>query len=268
MHELFSSAYYALAERDPWKKCDLVLETYRQWKCGALAFDHAVPLPDTVTAGHPDTPILVHPRDLPRRGMGSMVGRAALIHAVVHIEFNAINLALDAVCRFRQLPPEYYADWLKVASEESKHFNKLNKRLNKLDYNYGDFPAHDGLWDMARRTVRDPLHRMALIPRVMEARGLDVTPGMIQRFRNIGDLETVAILELILREEIGHVEAGSRWFHYLCEQRSLDAETTYLELVQRYMGNKLHCPLNLDGRLQAGFSTSELDQLSHMCRKT
>ncbi|HBH35041.1 MAG TPA: DUF455 domain-containing protein [Gammaproteobacteria bacterium] len=267
MSELFCEAHAALIERDPWKKCELAYALSLAWQRGAIAFDPDIQLPDISVAGHPDRPELVNPRDLPQRGLGSAEGRAALIHAVTHIEFNAINLALDAVCRFRQMPAEYYTEWLSIASEESKHFNLLNNRLNKLDSIYGKFTAHNGLWDMAMRTAHDPLHRMALIPRVMEARGLDVTPGMIKRFRRVGDQETVEILELILREEIGHVKAGSRWFNYLCEQRGIDAEATYLDLVHEYMGNGLHCPIHLQARLDAGFSESELQKLAHMCRK-
>jgi uncharacterized ferritin-like protein (DUF455 family) len=265
---LLAAARAALAETDPWKKCDLVA-ALQQHRSGPLPLPRADQAPAGVPQpGRPKTPELVHPRELPQRGLGTPEGRAAMIHAVAHIEFNAINLALDAVCRFTLMPPEYYLDWLCVAGDEARHFNKINKRLNKLNYKYGDFPAHNGLWDMAMRTAHDPLHRMAMIPRVMEARGLDVTPGMIRRFRAVGDLETVAVLEVILREEIAHVEAGSRWFRYLCGQRGLAAEATYLGLVQRYMGNKLHCPLHHDARLQAGFSASELEQLARMCRRS
>lgn len=268
MSGLFAAVRAALAEADPWKKCELVanLQLRSSDASPLLQADEApVAMPEP---GRPRTPELVHPRELPQRGLGTPEGRAAMIHAVAHIEFNAINLALDAVCRFTRMPPEYYHDWLKVAEEESIHFNKINKRLNKLNYKYGDFPAHSGLWDMALRTAHDPLHRMAMIPRVMEARGLDVTPGMIRRFRTIGDRETAAILELILREEITHVAAGSRWFRYLCEQRGIPAEATYLDLVRRYMGNKLHCPPHSEARLQAGFTASELEQLARLCRRS
>ena len=268
MSELFSATWRALTERDPWEKCELVSALSREWQGGALEFDPRIELPEISVAGHPDKPELVNPRDLPQRGPGSVEGRVALIHAITHIEFNAINLALDAVCRFRQMPAGYYTEWLNIASEESNHFSLLNNRLNKLDSYYGELSAHNGLWDMAMRTAHDPLHRMAMIPRVMEARGIDVTPGMIKVFLRIGDQETVEILELILREEIGHVKAGSRWFHYLCEQRGIDAETTYLDLVRDYMGSGLHCPMHLQARLDAGFSESELEQLARLCRKT
>ncbi|MEN8213453.1 MAG: ferritin-like domain-containing protein [Pseudomonadota bacterium] len=267
MSELFSAAREALVESDPREKCRLTTELSSAWKSGSLAYEPGAILPDVTLAGRPDKPELVHPRDLPQRSLNSREGRAALIHALTHIEFNAINLALDAVFRFRRMPADYYSDWLRIASEESKHFRKLRKRLNKMDCHYGDFQAHSGLWDMAMRTAHDPLHRMALIPRVMEARGVDVTPGMIKRFRSVGDLETVNILELILREEIGHVMAGTRWFRYLCDERGVEADSTYLELVHQYMGNSLHCPVHLEARLEAGFTESELEQLAHMCRK-
>jgi uncharacterized ferritin-like protein (DUF455 family) len=267
MNELFSATWRVLTERDPTTKCERVVALSRAWQKGSLAFDPDIQLPEISIAGHPDRPELVDPRDLPQRGLGSVEGRAALIHAVTHIEFNAINLALDAVSRFRQMPAEYYTEWINIAAEESNHFSLLNNRLNNLDSNYGGFAAHNGLWDMAMRTAHDPLHRMALIPRVMEARGLDVTPGMIKRFRRAGDQETADILVLILREEIGHVKSGSRWFNYLCEQRGIDAEATYLDLVQEYMGNGVHCPIHLQARLDAGFSESELQKLALMCRK-
>jgi uncharacterized ferritin-like protein (DUF455 family) len=257
---LLDAVREALAEADPWRKCQLVaaLQQHRG-EVSTLQQGDANP-PVAPEPGRPEKPLLVHPRELPRRGLGTPEGRAALIHAVAHIEFNAINLALDALCRFTGMPPEYYRDWLQVAEDEARHFNEINKRLKKLNYKYGDFPAHRGLWDMAMRTAHDPLHRMALIPRVMEARGLDVTPGMIRRFRTIGDHETVAVLALILHEEVAHVAAGSRWFRYLCKQRGLPAEATYLGLVQRYMGGKLHCPLSREARLQAFRDTR--DELS------
>jgi uncharacterized ferritin-like protein (DUF455 family) len=192
---------------------------------------------------------------------------AALIHAVAHIEFNAINLACDAIYRFRDLPDDYYTDWSRVAAEEAYHFSLLQRRLEQLDYGYGDFPAHNGLWELARNTASDPLVRMALVPRVMEARGLDVTPGMMKRFAAIGDSETVAVLEIILRDEIGHVEVGSRWFRFLCEQREIDAESTYFELLQQYLGSDVRCPLHREARLQAGFSESELFRLEALCKK-
>ena len=161
--------------------------------------------------GRPGRPRLVHPRELPRRGLGSAEGRAAFLHAIAHIELNAIDLAWDAVYRFRGLPAAFYADWVQVAHDESRHFVLLRNRMREFGHDYGDFDAHNGLWEMTEKTAHDGLARMALVPRVLEARGLDVTPGMIVKLRELGDEATVAILDLILQEEVAHVAAGSRW---------------------------------------------------------
>ena len=219
--------------------------------------------PKTVAqAGQPLRPELVSIKRLPQRKLGSLAGRAALIHSLVHIEFNAINLAWDAVYRFRHMPAAYYADWVRIADEEAFHFVLLQTHLRTLGYDYGDFPAHNGLWDMALATQEDVLLRMAIIPRVMEARGLDVTPEIINRLREIGDTAAVAILEIILRDEIGHVAAGTRWFEYECEQRGLSRDELFPQLVTRYMKGPARKPLHLEARRQAGFNESELAWLA------
>lgn len=210
--------------------------------------------------GRPAAPVLVAPAQLVQRKLTNPEGRAALVHAVAHIEFNAINLAWDAVYRFPGLPSDYYLDWASVAADEARHFQLLAGRLAQLGYRYGDFPAHDGLWQMALDTDHDPMVRMALVPRVLEARGLDVTPGMIERLRRVGDEETVAALEVILREEVRHVAIGSRWYAYLCRQRGLDPAAEFLRLV-RERAVVLRLPFNQAARLAAGFATSELDAL-------
>lgn len=210
--------------------------------------------------GRPLKPELVHPGKVQRRRLGSETGRAVLVHAIAHIEFNAINLALDAAYRFRDFPADYYRDWLSVAWDEVRHFRLLSKRLNDMGFEYGDFPAHNGLWEMAVKTAHDPMIRMALVPRVLEARGLDVTPGMMQRLTAAGDQQTVAILEVILAEEIRHVAIGTRWFHFCCKQRGLEPEATFKQLLAKYYG-KLRGPFNIPARLQAGFSQDELDAL-------
>ncbi|MEW8395451.1 MAG: ferritin-like domain-containing protein [Candidatus Thiodiazotropha sp.] len=221
---------------------------------------------DRITrAGRPQRPELVHPSRLPRRGLGSEKGRLALIHAIAHIEFNAINLAWDAVMRFPDMPRSYYDDWVQVAREEVYHFRLLRARLQAGGAEYGDFPAHNGLWEMAQRTAHDPLIRMALVPRMLEARGLDVTPGIIRRFQAIGDDETVAVLEVILREEVGHVQFGSRWYHYLCQRRGLDPEQTYFALLENFLNGEIRCPLHHEARRQAGFSKRELSRLEALC---
>ena len=254
-----------LLEPEPAHKCAAAVSLFARWRAGGLAREPDVPLADVVAPGRPARPVLVHPRDLPRRRPGSPEGRLALIHAIAHIEFNAINLALDAVWRFRGMPRDYCGDWLQVAAEEAKHFSLLEARLEALGHRYGDLPAHNGLWDMALRTAHDPLHRMALVPRVMEARGLDVTPGMIRRFRELGDVSTAEVLEVILAEEVGHVAAGTRWFRYLCRQRRLAPEATYFALLGDYLGDDIRCPLHLDARRAAGFSDSELERLKAIC---
>lgn len=207
--------------------------------------------------GRPQRPDLVHPSRVPSRGLGSPEGRVALLHAVAHIEFNAINLALDACWRFRDLPDQYYRDWLSVAQDEARHFLMLNRRLSELGHAYGDFPAHNGLWEAAEKTRHDVLVRMALVPRVLEARGLDVTPGMIVRLQQVGDLETVRILRIILEEEVRHVALGTAWFRLLCRQRGLDPARTFTQLLAEY-NMRLRLPLNHAARELAGFEPAEL----------
>jgi len=217
---------------------------------------HAVHAP-----GRPERPLLVHPSKLPRRKVSSAEGRAVMLHAIVHIEFNAINLALDAVQRFPGMPEQFYSDWLRVAEEEVYHFEILRGHLRHLGGEYGDHAAHNGLWEMAEKTAGDVLHRMALVPRVLEARGLDVTPGIQNRLRQAGDLNAASLLDIIFRDEVGHVEIGSRWFHFLCEQRGLEPATTFFALVDEYFPDGLHGPYSVDARRSAGFSERELDLL-------
>ena len=267
MTELFESTARCLRETRPEEKCDCTLQLFGQWRAGEVGFEPERAAISIDEPGRPERPELVHPRDLPRRSLGSDEGRAALIHAIAHIEFNAINLALDAVARFRGMPRDYYSDWLRVAAEEARHFRMLSRRLATIGYGYGDFRAHNGLWDMALRTGGSLLDRMALVPRLMEAHGLDVTPGMIRRFRKLDDMQTVEILEIILEEEIGHVEAGTRWFHYLCGRQGLDPEESYFDRLEHYLGSDLHCPIHYQARLQAGFSDSELERLEKICTR-
>jgi uncharacterized ferritin-like protein (DUF455 family) len=266
--DLLTAACAVLLEPDPESKCAATMVLADAWAGRKTALDREAEVVEVVEPGRPPKPELVHPRELPRRRPGTIQGRAALIHAVAHIEFNAINLALDAVCRFRDMPVDFYSDWLRVAAEEARHFRLLQARLAALGYGYGDFVAHNGLWDMALRTAHDPLDRMALVPRVMEARGLDVTPGMIRRFRELGDTETAEALEVILAEEVGHVEAGTRWFRHLCAARELEPESTYFMLLHRYMGDDIRCPLHLDARRKAGFTESELSKLESICTRS
>ena len=249
------------------RKLELARRLWDDWRAGRLSAGGGA-APPLDQAGRPPRPELVSPGRLAQRRIGTPEGQAALIHAVAHIEFNAINLACDAVFRFRDMPDAYYADWVRVAAEEAYHFSLLHTRLGQLGYAYGDFPTHNGLWDLAVRTAHDPLLRMALVPRVMEARGLDVTPGMMERFASIGDQQTVAILQIILRDEVGHVEAGSRWFRYLCEQRGLEPEATYFDLLQEHLAGGIRCPLHKPARRAAGFTESELGRLEALCKRS
>ncbi|SEQ18695.1 ferritin-like domain-containing protein [Nitrosomonas ureae] len=181
MENLFDAAESCLSACEIKEKLQLTEQTAQAWRDGLLSLESKSAPKLIVEPGCPEKPILVSAGDVPKRRLGSPEGLAALIHAVTHIEFNAINLAWDAVYRFRDLPQKFYSDWVQIAIEEAYHFQLLRQRLNELNSDYGDLPAHNGLWDMAKRTAFDPLVRMALVPRVLEARGLDVTPGIIER---------------------------------------------------------------------------------------
>lgn len=255
---LFQAARACLLVDDVEEKLKLTTEAARQWHDGILIFQQPDEVEFIDNPGRPSLPKLVSLHELPIRKLTSEEGRAAFLHALAHIEFNAINLAWDAVHRFRGLPKGYYSDWVKVADEEAYHFGLLRDRLRTLGYDYGDFPAHNGLWVMAQKTAFDPMVRMALVPRVLEARGLDVTPGMMKRLQGIGDLESANVLEIILRDEVGHVEIGTRWFRFLCEQRGLEPDSTYHDLLKEYMAGKIRQPFNNEARKAAGFSNKEL----------
>jgi len=255
---LYQHILDALLEKDPQHKCDSAAMIFDRWENRKLVRDTDFPTLALDTPGKPDLPRLVDPRQLSRRTTSSREGRISLLHAFAHIEFNAINISLDAAYRFRQMPDQFVSDWLLVASEEAKHFSLLSKYLCDQGSFYGELDAHSGLWDMVCKTRHDVLHRMALVPRVMEARGLDVTPGMIKRFTDIGDQRAVDILEVIYRDEVGHVRIGNHWFRYLCQQRGLDLIDTFRELVDSYLGGNLRGPFNWPARLEAGFEAAEL----------
>ncbi len=253
-----------LNTREPTAKACRVHALWADWQAGRVDCAGDVPRIPIDQPGQPEKPLQVAPQKVPRRRADTLPGRAALVHALAHIEFNAINLALDAAHRFAGMPAAYYADWLRVADEEALHFALLNTHLATLGYAYGDFPAHNGLWDMALKTAHDPLVRMALVPRVLEARGLDVTPGIIKRLRQVGDEKTVAVLEIILRDEVGHVAIGSRWFKYCCQQRGLDSEQTFRELISQYFTRQMSGPFDYEARQKAGFTVTELAALECM----
>lgn len=229
---------------------------------GKLSFDGGEISPRPIASVQfPDRPAAVDPRHLPRRKLATPEGRAALLHAVAHIEFTAIQLAWDLLYRFRGLPETFCRDWLDVAADEALHFELLRGRLQELGYDYGDFPVHRGLWDVAEDTADDLAARLALVPRCMEARGLDVTPGMIAKLEQIGDEPAAAILRRILHDEVGHVALGSRWFHWVCRQRGVQPEETYFDLLRSRLRRDVRSPVNRELRLAAGFSASEIDRL-------
>lgn len=260
---LYQRSYDCLMQSNTEKKRACVDQLREDWDAAKLDRSD-FSLEKIVIPGRPDKPELIDPKNLKQRKLGSELGRATLVHAIVHIEFNAINLALDAVYRFREMPDQYYSDWLKVAAEEAYHFSLLEQRLNEMGYQYGDMQAHNGLWEMVLKTDHDVMIRMALVPRVLEARGLDVTPGMIERLKKAGDSKTVEILNIILRDEIGHVAIGSHWYKMQCKERGLEPDTTFRELLMQYYGRGLTGPLHNEARLQAGFTQQEIDELLRM----
>ncbi|MDD2719983.1 MAG: ferritin-like domain-containing protein [Gallionella sp.] len=260
--ELRQAALLLLRERDVAQKAAGVHRMAENWRAGNMALDAYGELAEpSDIPGQPDRPSLIAPMSVKRRKMSTPEGRAAMIHALVHIEFNAINLALDAVWRFAGLPEAYYADWLKVADEEALHFSLLAGHLQSMGYGYGDFPAHNGLWEVAARTSGDVLARMALVPRTLEARGLDAVPVLRAKLLQAGDEAAGAILDIILRDEIGHVGIGNRWYGHLCRQRGMEPVATYRCLAETYSAPLPRGPFNLSARQAAGFSEAELADL-------
>ncbi|MEJ7138247.1 ferritin-like domain-containing protein [Amphibiibacter pelophylacis] len=260
-------ALAALVQADVDAKLVATQQLWAQWQAAQdgpqadrlawLDAARAWPEPPEVP-GRPARPRLLDPKSVPARNPASLAGRQALLHAIAHIEFNAINLALDAVWRFAGMPEDFYGDWLRVAFEESQHFSLLRDHLRHLGADYGDFDAHDGLWQMTQRTAHDIVARMALVPRTLEARGLDATPPIQARLRQAGDTAAVAILDIILRDEIGHVAIGNRWYGWLCAREGLEPLSHYRRLARQYAPPRLRPPINWPAREAAGFTEAEL----------
>lgn len=259
----------ALQTTDPLEKCRLVNHLYDellpQIKLTELS-DFPEITPQMDLAGIPHKPRLIAPKDVPKRSFATEEGYAATLHAIAHIEFNAINLGLDAAWRFgRNAQQElgegmaFVKDWLRVAREESTHFSLVNAHLHTLGYQYGDFEAHAGLWEMAQATAHDIWERMALVPRVLEARGLDATPVLQEKIAQRKDMAAVKILDVILTDEIGHVYIGNHWYHALSKKRGLDAMKCFTELLHKYRIVIFKGVINTDARIQAGFTQHELD---------
>jgi uncharacterized ferritin-like protein (DUF455 family) len=262
---MYAALHRALASDSPLDKAAQAESLWRAWQAGELDCTSAWQ-PPPLQPGRPIAPVLVPHQSLAQRKLGSIEGRAALIHAIAHIEFNAINLALDAACRFTGLPRDYYGDWIRVAAEEAGHFRLLSAHIETLGFKYGDFPAHNGLWEMAEKTAGDVLARMALVPRLLEARGLDVTPAMQARLIAAGDTKAAAILDIVFRDEVGHVAVGNRWFRWLCSERGLDPIQAFRDHLHAFDAPRQVGELNLEARLRAGFVTEELDVLRAYAR--
>ena len=272
LRNLRLSALRALQTPDPDAKIQALLpcEQALQILLQQREQQHSFCAPDTPIAepedlpGRPARPELLPHRAIVARSLYAPDGLARLLHSVAHIEFNAINLALDAVWRFEAMPMQFYTDWLQVAREEAYHFGLLQDLLHEMGHRYGDFPAHMGLWEMTEKTKGDITARMALVPRTLEARGLDVTPPMQAKLRKLGTpmaLKAVAALDIILHDEVGHVRIGNHWYGWLCARQGLDPLAYYAELMQRYDAPRLRAPFNEAARLAAGFQAAELQAL-------
>lgn len=264
---LRAQALNALCLTDPGLKVTATHALFEALLAGQTVLDtaeHLTPDPGATLPGRPEQPVLLPPVDVPQRSPFTPPGLAMLLHAVTHIEFNAINLALDAVWRFPGLPADFYTDWLRVAHEEAIHFSLLQTHLQSLGHHYGEFAAHGSLWEMCVRTQGDVTARMALVPRTLEARGLDATPPMQARLRKVGTpaaLRAVEILDVILRDEIGHVAVGNRWYGWLCARQGIEPLSHYRRLAREHSAPRLKPPFNDAARLAAGFSQPELDAL-------
>lgn len=258
-------ALQALLIHDPVEKAALVKQLQQAWSLPVGA-DLCLDEPNVGVPGRPTKPLIVPPQQVKQRSLHTAEGRAALLHALAHIEFNAINLALDIIWRYANLPDNFYGDWLCVAYEEVVHFELLNSHLHRLGFAYGDFPAHDGLWDMAERTKDDLVARLALVPRTLEARGLDACPVVRAKLAQAGDEQAAAILDIILRDEVGHVALGNTWYRWLCDQQQLDAIALYPELAEDYRAPRLRGPFNIPARLAAGFHAEEIDYLQRQAQ--
>ena len=263
MSELRQSALEILLLTDPKTKVERLSQLFDDQLYGRLSLNPSTCLSaeGLQLPGRPLRPELVPPLTVPKRAMHTVEGRHSLLHSLAHIEFNAMNLALDAIWRFAKMPAQYYADWIKVAKEEAYHFSLIEDHLHSLGLAYGDFPAHNSLWEMVERTSDAVIARMALVPRTMEARGLDAVPAIRDRFKQIKDHRVVEILEIILRDEVGHVLIGNQWFNFFCAQENLSPIKAYQDLAKQYRAPALRGPFNLRAREQAGFTSEELDLL-------
>jgi len=263
-NDFFSQIYQLLMSRCPLTKIKGTRDLFYRFLDNPSVGDKGDPISPHIVAGVPAKVEMVDPKFVKRRSVQTLHGKAALIHAILHIEYNAINIALDALYRFRDMPIEYYRDWLQVAVEEAYHYHLLEQYLSELGYQYGDFPAHGGLWEMVQKTAYDVMVRMALVPRLLEARGLDVTPEIAKRLKAAGDEKAFEILQIIFHDELGHVAVGNRWYHYLCQQRKIDPLQTFQALLEKHAPTYLRRPFSIEARKKAGFQDSELELIHQL----
>jgi uncharacterized ferritin-like protein (DUF455 family) len=258
MLELRTAALDALLIGDPAAK----LAAVGLLASSASVVDTAREIPEPPgLPGRPQRPRLVRPGEVAQRSVATREGRAALLHALAHIEFNAINLALDVTWRFADMPREFYREWAQVAAEEGGHFSLLIERLAAHGARYGDFPGHDGLWEMAAKTRLDLVARLALVPRTLEARGLDASPAVRAKLSSAGDVESAHVVDTILRDEIGHVATGNRWFRFVCQRQGLDPLAAQMAAAATHGAPVLRGPFNLAARRAAGFEEREIQAL-------
>ena len=261
MENIFSIAQFCLHHADVQQKIEKTHYAKKLIESDQLSLESTLAVDPISKTKFPDLPQLLAPREMPGRRLNSATGKIAFFHALAHIEFIAIYLAWDILYRFRGLPDEFYQDWLKIADEEAQHFTLIRQHLLEMGADYGELPAHRGLWDHAEETADDVLARLAIVPRCMEARGLDITPQMIEKFNSQGDQASVKLLTRILEDEVGHVKIGSYWFKTLCQQQQLNHEAKYIELIKKFYVGKPKGPFNRELRIIAGFTNAEIDWL-------
>lgn len=257
-HSLRGAAVEAISAADLDVKTELAQEAARRWQRRALSLRSPLDRPVPLRPGRPEKPLLTPPTQVKKRSLGSLKGRIALLHSIAHIELNAVDLALDIVARFasESVPNSFFDGWMKVAFEEAKHFRMVRQRLNDFGADYGDLPAHDGLWQAAHATRNDLTARLAVVPLILEARGLDVTPALQARMRETGDFETAAVLDVIYEDEKGHVAVGAKWFRFLCARERKDPAATFQQLVRANFRGPLKAPFNDIARAEAGLTPS------------
>lgn len=253
---LRDGAFAALVSPNLDEKIEITQSTVTAWRARSLSLTGSKSPPAPQRPGRPDKPILLPPSEVPKRALKSAKGRLALVHAIAHIELNAIDLALDIIVRFSRehMPRSFFDDWGRVAFEEAKHFKLLRERLKTLGADYGDLPAHDGLWEAAGETGHDLTARLAIVPLVLEARGLDVTPPLIEKLRSLGDHETSDIFQIIYDDEKGHVAVGAKWFRFLCLRKGIDPAATFSKLVSKHFRGHLKPPFNDRARASNGLT--------------